>query len=249
MFGKFVRGGLFATLLCATAGLEAAPFNLTGTWLPKYWTVRMALHQEGDRVWGSGGDFWFRGSWDGKRLLLVANQLDEPRKTCRPRGTFVVTGTTVNSVTTLWLQPGSAPIKGPWVRVSPDAGEPPAYPYAKELAYCGSLRTYELAFATGSDQLKDENPPILAAVADMLKGNASARIQVAGHTDSTGDAKGNQELSERRAAAVKRVLVERHGVEEARVTVRGWGAEQPLEDNKTEEGRALNRRVEIVLSR
>ena len=57
------------------AAVLAAPINLTGTWLPKYWTVKLALQQEGDRVWGTGGarDFWFRGHWDGDRLLLVAN--------------------------------------------------------------------------------------------------------------------------------------------------------------------------------
>ena len=91
--------------------------------------------------------------------------------------------------------------------------------------------------------------PLLAAVAELLKKNPSHKIQVAGHTDSTGDAKKNQELSERRAAAVKKVLVEKYGADTARITVKGSGANQPVADNQTEDGRALNRRVEIVVSR
>lgn len=74
---------------CAMVGIAlvtlawAAPVNVTGTWQPKYWTVKISLQQDGDRVWGVGGaqDFWFRGQWDGKRLLLVANNFDpEPAR-------------------------------------------------------------------------------------------------------------------------------------------------------------------------
>jgi outer membrane protein OmpA-like peptidoglycan-associated protein len=244
---------LLVTVWFSGALLSAAPFNLTGTWQPKYWTIKIALHQEGDRVWGWGGakDFWFRGHWDGNRLLLVANNFDEKRKdTCKPRGVFSITGTNVSSVTTLWWQPDTGrTLKGPWLRLSPDAGAATPYPYAIELAYCGSLRTYELAFATNADTLQGTEWPILEAVAGVLTNTASSKIEVAGHTDSTGDPKENQELSERRAATVKRVLVERYGADAARIAIKGWGAEQPIQDNTTPDGRALNRRVEIVLTR
>jgi outer membrane protein OmpA-like peptidoglycan-associated protein len=135
------------------------------------------------------------------------------------------------------------------MRLSPDAGEPTPYPYATELTYCGSLRTYELTFASGADTLQGTDWPILAAVAGVLETNPSFKIEVAGHTDSTGDAKANQELSERRSAAVKAAVVSKYGADAARVGVKGWGAEQPIHENTTEEGRALNRRVEIVLAR
>lgn len=246
----FRRAAGLAACLLATAA-AAAPLNLSGTWQPNYWTLKISLTQEGDRVWGYGGakDFWFRGQWDGSRLLLVATNFQESRKDrCVPRGAFVLTGKTVTSLTTSWVQPDGRIIRGPWTRTSPDAGAPVAYPYAAELAICGSLQTYELAFPSASDTLTGSEWPILAAVADVLK-SGSMKIQVAGHTDSTGDAAKNQALSERRAAAVKRALVDKYGVDPDRVTVRGWGAEQPISENKTEDGRALNRRVEIVLAR
>ena len=231
--------------------VAAAPVNLTGTWTLKFWTVKPSLQQEGDRVWGYGGakDFWFRGHWDGNRLVLVVNNFKADRKgVCTPRGTMTVTGKTVSALQSTWYRPDGKPAKGTWTRQSADPGEKVEYPYAMELEYCGMLRTYELAFASGSDTLIGSDWPILAAVAEVMKANAATKIQVAGHTDSTGDPAKNQALSEARAAAVKAALV-RYGADGARITTKGWGAEQPVEENSTEEGRALNRRVELVLAR
>lgn len=89
-------------------------------------------------------------------------------------------------------------------------------------------------------------------MAELLKKNSGQKIQVSGHTDSTGDAGKNQELSERRAATVKtvkKVLMEKYGADAARIAVKGLGASQPVADNQTEDGHALNRRVEIAVSR
>lgn len=237
-------------LMLATAfAAGTAPVNLTGTWAFQYWTLKIALQQDGDRVWGRGGagDFWFRGHWKDNRLLLVVNHFQEKRKgACEPRGVFMLTGTTVNNVRAHWRRPRQRPLSGSWQHLSPSPGDAFSYPYAMELEYCGTLVTYELAFPTGSAELQGRDWPILAAVAEVLEKNPSTRIEVAGHTDSTGDPATNQELSDQRAAAVKQVLVDDYGADSSRITTRGWGAEQPIEDNDTEEGRALNRRVEIV---
>ena len=243
--------GFVVVLLAASSA--SAQVNLTGTWQPKYWTVKMALQQEGERVWGHGGaqDFWFRGHWDGPRLIVVANNFDlkRPKSPCKPRGVMAVSGKAVSGLTTTWWDEGrDKPLRGTWTRLSPNAGDPVAYPYAAELTQCGSLRTYELVFASGSDQMRGTEWPILSALADTLKQNAGMKIQIAGHTDSTGDAKANQALSERRAATVKRVLAEKYGADAARIAIKGWGSEQAVADNATDDGRALNRRVEIVLN-
>jgi OOP family OmpA-OmpF porin len=162
---------------------------------------------------------------------------------------MTVTGKAVSSLTTTWWDEGrDKPQRGAWTRLSPNAGDPVAYPYAAELTQCGSLRTYELVFASGSDQMAGADWPILSAVAETLKQNSGMKIQIAGHTDLTGDAKANQTLSDRRAATVRRILAEKYGADAARITTKGWGSEQAVSDNATDEGRALNRRVEIVLN-
>ena len=75
------------------------------------------------------------------------------------------------------------------------------------------------------------------------------KIEVAGHTDAAGSPATNQDLSVRRAETVKKTLVERYGADANRVTAKGYGPDQPLAANDTDEGRSINRRVEIVLVR
>jgi OOP family OmpA-OmpF porin len=85
-------------------------------------------------------------------------------------------------------------------------------------------------------------------VADLLRQNPSATIVVEGHTDSTGVPADNLLLSRQRAAAVKNALVAR-GVSPDRITTKGYGQDRPIASNDTEQGRARNRRTEIVLTR
>ncbi len=86
-------------------------------------------------------------------------------------------------------------------------------------------------------------------MADLLKKDPTLKIRLAGHTDSSGDVEGNKALSNRRAESVKNLLEEKYGADANRISTRGWGAEQPLAENQTEEGRAINRRVEILAAR
>jgi OmpA-OmpF porin, OOP family len=84
-------------------------------------------------------------------------------------------------------------------------------------------------------------------VAGLLKKDPALKIQVVGHTDTTGNAAANQDLSTRRAETVKKTLAERYGADATRITSKGYGADQPLAQNDTDENRSINRRVEIVL--
>ncbi|MBZ4660247.1 MAG: OmpA family protein [Desulfacinum sp.] len=84
-------------------------------------------------------------------------------------------------------------------------------------------------------------------VAGVLNNYPQTRIRVEGHTDSTGSETYNQQLSERRAMAVKNALVAR-GVDPARIDVVGYGESKPIATNATEAGRQLNRRVNIVIT-
>jgi len=100
-------------------------------------------------------------------------------------------------------------------------------------------------FEVNSDVLKDESFPVLDETAQTLNNEyPDAKVEVAGHTDSSGKAESNMDLSRRRAESVRKYLVE-HGVDAGRLTSAGYGATQPVADNKTRAGKAKNRRVEL----
>lgn len=107
----------------------------------------------------------------------------------------------------------------------------------------------QVQFETGSDRIKPESFALLGQVADVLRDHPEiARVAVDGHTDDVGVARNNLALSQRRAVAVVRWLTE-HGVDSRRVEARGFGPRRPIAENKTDEGRAKNRRVEFQIRR
>jgi len=103
-----------------------------------------------------------------------------------------------------------------------------------------------IEFAVGSAELAAADSPILNRVADMLRRYPGYKIIVEGHTDNTGGSSYNRTLSEQRAQTALRYLV-RRGIEERRMTAKGLGQSVPAASNATEEGRAINRRVEFIL--
>lgn len=94
--------------------------------------------------------------------------------------------------------------------------------------------------------LRPESDEALKEIAGTLKANAGWTVRIEGHTDSIGGSAYNVPLSKRRAAAVKDALVTRYGIAGTRLTTDGFGATRPKESNATLEGRARNRRVELV---
>ncbi|EPX81678.1 OmpA family protein [Litoreibacter arenae] len=104
----------------------------------------------------------------------------------------------------------------------------------------------DLLFATDSTRLRPDLQADLRAVARNLNDYPNSQVIVVGHTDSTGDAAYNQNLSERRAEAVSFVL-RNAGVSGSRLSTIGKGESQPVASNNTNSGRAQNRRVEIII--
>ncbi|QBF33117.1 OmpA family protein [Thalassococcus sp. S3] len=104
----------------------------------------------------------------------------------------------------------------------------------------------DILFATGSADVRPDLAVDLRAVASNLQSYPDSVIQVLGHTDNVGDAGFNQGLSERRANSVSSVLIGA-GVSPNRIQTLGRGEDQPIASNLTNEGRAQNRRVEIVI--
>lgn len=106
----------------------------------------------------------------------------------------------------------------------------------------------KILFATDSDKLMPESSPILDEVASVMSQNEKIHIRVEGHTDNAGNKDHNQDLSTRRAAAVKAYLASK-GVTDDRLDSLGCGQGTPVADNATDDGKAQNRRVEFVIIR
>jgi len=102
-----------------------------------------------------------------------------------------------------------------------------------------------VTFATGSAKLTPESEAVLADVAKQLHASPEVRVQVAGFTDNTGSRSANIRISQSRAVAVEKFL-EQNGVSPAQLTAKGFGPDRPVASNKTAEGRAKNRRVELI---
>lgn len=99
-------------------------------------------------------------------------------------------------------------------------------------------------FRTGSAEILEESFRILDEVYDLMEQFPHTRFEVSGHTDATGSEKINNKLSLDRANSVKKYLVDR-GIEESRMVTKGYGPSRPVDSNKTEEGKAKNRRIEF----
>ncbi len=132
------------------------------------------------------------------------------------------------------------------VRIDFPTAEPRRAQLERTLAQQRKADVYGIYFSFGSATLRPESTPVLEDIAALLRGNAEWRLRIGGHTDSIGDAVRNLSLSQRRAAAVKDALVDRHGVAASRLATTGFGEAAPKATNDTAEGRALNRRVELV---
>ncbi len=115
-----------------------------------------------------------------------------------------------------------------------------------QLLADGKVVTQGILFASGSDVIQPESTPTLKEIGTMLKDHAELRLSIEGHTDNVGEDAGNQTLSDKRAASVKAYLIEKYGVDGARLETKGFGETKPVASNDTPEGRQNNRRVELV---
>jgi hypothetical protein len=114
------------------------------------------------------------------------------------------------------------------------------------LTKTGHADIYGIYFGFNSDVIRPESEPVLKEIARLLMKHPDWKLDVDGHTDNIGGAAFNQALSTRRSAAVKKALVDRYHVGSARLATSGYGLSRPKATNDTLEGRALNRRVELV---
>ena len=114
------------------------------------------------------------------------------------------------------------------------------------IASQGRVSLYGIYFDFDKAEIKPESEPQLAEMAKFLKSAPDVRVVVLGHTDNKGKLDYNLTLSQRRAEAVAKALTSRHGVDQKRISARGLGSLAPVATNRTDDGQAKNRRVELV---
>jgi OmpA-OmpF porin, OOP family len=117
---------------------------------------------------------------------------------------------------------------------------------ANSLKETGKVAVYGIYFDTDKSTLKPESTPALEEISKMLKSNASMKVYVVGHTDNAGTFDHNIKLSKDRADSVVKELTTKYSIAASRLIPYGAGPTAPVASNSTEEGKAKNRRVELV---
>ena len=118
--------------------------------------------------------------------------------------------------------------------------------FGNDIKSTGHATVYGIYFDTGKSEVKSESQAALQEVAKLLSSDQGLKLLVVGHTDSVGQFEANMKLSQARAEAVVQALTKSYGVAATRLKAQGAGPIAPVATNRTEEGRAKNRRVELV---
>ena len=117
---------------------------------------------------------------------------------------------------------------------------------AREIANTGRIALYGIFFDSGKAEVRPESKPAIDEIGALLKRDTALKLLVVGHTDSAGDFDYNLDLSRRRAQAVVQALTGQYGIDAVRLKAWGVGYAAPVASNRSDNGRAKNRRVELV---
>jgi outer membrane protein OmpA-like peptidoglycan-associated protein len=234
--------------------LTTTPFpNASGTYETDY--GKFHLQQEGTSVTGcyEHGGGLLTGGIEGRVMKFTWREDGGPDDEGPALMVFTSDG---QRMVGLWGNKGAEKLTNTWngKKISSDVGACPHWSpksggaekrMEDELAKLGRTRLYGINFDTDSDVIRAESKPTLDKVVGVLKTQPTWKLTIEGHTDSTGGDAHNQELSQKRAEAVKNYIVGA-GIGGERLTAHGMGAGAPLASNDTPLGRAQNRRVELV---
>ena len=145
--------------------------------------------------------------------------------------------------THVWLtiEPNEAPVSLARFRIAESAPD-----FSKTIFSTGRFVTHGIQFDVNSDRLRPESMPVLKIVAEAMTQQSALKLRIEGHTDTSGDAAKNLDLSKRRAESVRNALIKQFGIAAERLTAEGLGQTKPLSPNDTPQGRANNRRVEFA---
>lgn len=164
--------------------------------------------------------------------------------------TWWVVGKVVQDGKEAWVQAekGNGKI---WLRIVEKEAmkqfiEADAAAFAKDINANGHAAVYGILFDTGKADIKPDSAKAIEEIAKLLKTDPALKLHVVGHTDNTGSLEGNMTLSMARAKSVVQSLTTSHGIAAARLNAFGCGQYAPVSTNDTDEGRAKNRRVDLV---
>ena len=115
-----------------------------------------------------------------------------------------------------------------------------------DITSSGHVSVYGIYFDTGKSDIKPESDAAISEIAKLLKNNSSLKVYIVGHTDNVGSFDSNMKLSKDRAEAVVKALTGKHGIAATRLKPYGLASLAPVTSNDTEDGKAKNRRVELV---
>jgi outer membrane protein OmpA-like peptidoglycan-associated protein len=230
---------------------QALPGNvvqapISGTYVTNYGLIQ--FDQSGKSVKGCyyEGDGTFNGTTDGRVVQCEWRQNQGKRF-----GTaLMIVSAAGDLINGFWYFDGR--LEGSWNGKRAKPGEDAkcrldmkSSAIATDLAQTGRSITYGILFDTASDKIKPESEPTLTEVLTLLNAQPALNLGIEGHTDSQGADAYNQDLSQRRAQSVVAWLTAK-GIPPARLTALGFGKTKPVSDNASPQGRALNRRVELV---
>jgi OOP family OmpA-OmpF porin len=149
------------------------------------------------------------------------------------------------AVQTVQEQPAPPPPPPPVEQPAPKEEMKPEAQAEPEILEKGRI-TLNVQFDTGKAIIKKTSYKDIDKLVDVMKQYPDLNVTIEGHTDNVGKAAGNKKLSQKRADAVKAYMV-KSGIESNRITAKGYGMTVPIADNKTEDGRAQNRRTEVTV--
>ena len=242
---------------------RAAIPNVSGTYRVES-INELHLKQDGNSIIGCyGNEGIVEGTIDGRTMTLVASGKDDRAK--GEKSSFVAVNVLDGGKTllTTWWNWSATPKEKSYDRfytgekISDKIGNCPQMPdldgakdvvknnLEKDLADNGKAILYGINFDFNSDVIRPESKPTLDKVIAILKEKPAWKFSVEGHTDNIGGEAFNQTLSEKRAASVVKYLTVA-GVEQSRLSSKGYGLSEPLAPNNSEAERAQNRRVELV---
>ncbi|AXY55885.1 OmpA family protein [Acinetobacter chinensis] len=234
-----INGNFYATsdLITKNYDSKIKPYVLLGAGHYKYEYDGVALKDDEGTLGNAGlGAFW--------RLNDALSLRTEARATYNIDEDFwnytALAG--LNVVLGGHLKPAA-----PVIEVAPVEPVAPVQPAPQELTEDLNMEL-RVFFDTNKSNIKDQYKPEIAKVAEKLVEYPNATARIEGHTDNTGPRALNERLSLARANSVKTSLVNEYNVDPARLTTQGFAWDQPIADNKTKEGRAMNRRVFATIS-